>query len=221
MRQKTQRQTKRRAAYLSAVDAVSWTMGDLVDPSPTEPGWGAKLLINEEDDDWMDDSSRPEADLLDSFASIDGEEDHGATLGGSDSDPDSTGNPRGNKMPWTRNEDQIIENGVQRFGYRWSRINQMLPSKRSDDAVRNRWHRLARKRHIAEQQAPTGGAHCSRGQIAANRKRRSGPYDDLGLGPLLPDGEDPHGLQEEEQATDTPEQDPPDKHKYGDMRACY
>jgi hypothetical protein len=49
------------------------------------------------------------------------------------------------KIAWTRQEDAAIEEGVQKFGCRWARIAVTLPVGRSDDAVRNRWHRLQRK----------------------------------------------------------------------------
>jgi len=50
-----------------------------------------------------------------------------------------------NKTPWTREEDQLIEQGVRTFGNKWSRIAEMLPSERTDDSVRNRWNRLQRR----------------------------------------------------------------------------
>mmetsp|Transcript_24393 Transcript_24393/g.78679 ORF Transcript_24393/g.78679 Transcript_24393/m.78679 type:complete len:396 (+) Transcript_24393:211-1398(+) len=49
------------------------------------------------------------------------------------------------KIAWTREEDAAIEQGVRKFGFKWARIAIMLPEGRTDDAVRNRWHRLQRK----------------------------------------------------------------------------
>jgi hypothetical protein len=51
------------------------------------------------------------------------------------------------KIAWTRAEDAAIEEGVQKFGCKWARIAVLLPEGRTDDAVRNRWHRLQRKQH--------------------------------------------------------------------------
>jgi len=49
------------------------------------------------------------------------------------------------KTAWTNVEDRIIEEGVATFGHKWSKIAEMLPHERTDDAVRNRWQRLRRR----------------------------------------------------------------------------
>jgi len=49
------------------------------------------------------------------------------------------------KIAWSRDEDEIISESVERHGQKWSRIASLLPSPRTDDSVRNRWHRLQRK----------------------------------------------------------------------------
>ena len=49
------------------------------------------------------------------------------------------------KMPWTRVEDTLIIEGVGLYGNKWSKIAGTLPEPRTDDAVRNRWHRLMNK----------------------------------------------------------------------------
>ena len=49
------------------------------------------------------------------------------------------------KMPWTRVEDMLITEGVGLYGNKWSKIAGTLPEPRTDDAVRNRWHRLMNK----------------------------------------------------------------------------
>merc|ERR1712032_984028 len=53
---------------------------------------------------------------------------------------------RQRKTAWTNIEDQIIEEGVAAFGHKWSKIAEMLPYERTDDAVRNRWQRLSRRK---------------------------------------------------------------------------
>jgi hypothetical protein len=45
------------------------------------------------------------------------------------------------RREWTAAEDLLIRSGVERFGTRWRRIADLLPT-RSDDAVRNRWNRI-------------------------------------------------------------------------------
>ncbi|EOD30797.1 hypothetical protein EMIHUDRAFT_232396 [Emiliania huxleyi CCMP1516] len=49
----------------------------------------------------------------------------------------------GVKAVWTAHEDQLIEEGVRRFGHRWRQVAASLPG-RSDSSVRNRWTKLQR-----------------------------------------------------------------------------
>jgi len=49
------------------------------------------------------------------------------------------------KIVWTREEDATLEMGIRKWGCKWSRIAGTLAAFRTDDAVRNRWHRLQRK----------------------------------------------------------------------------
>lgn len=55
--------------------------------------------------------------------------------------------------PWTRTEDQVIAEAVKRFGCKWGVLAALLPG-RTDNAVRNRWHRLERARKWREESAP-------------------------------------------------------------------
>lgn len=48
---------------------------------------------------------------------------------------------RARKTVWRESEDLFILGAVRRFGSQWSQIAAHLPG-RSEDAVRNRWHRL-------------------------------------------------------------------------------
>lgn len=50
------------------------------------------------------------------------------------------------RTAWTCREDQIIADGIHAHGHRWSKIAAMLPRERTDDAVRNRWQRLSRRK---------------------------------------------------------------------------
>jgi len=67
------------------------------------------------------------------------------------------------KVAWTNEEDQLIAEGVRRYGNKWSRIVEMLPTAqdRTDDAVRNRWQRLQRKQKRQEAMAARGGRAAS------------------------------------------------------------
>ena len=46
------------------------------------------------------------------------------------------------RLVWSPKEDAMILQMVEELGQRWRKIAAMLPTKRTDDAVRNRWHRL-------------------------------------------------------------------------------
>ncbi len=46
------------------------------------------------------------------------------------------------RQGWTDREDAIIVSAVIEVGHRWNQIAEMLPSKRTEHAIRNRWHRL-------------------------------------------------------------------------------
>ena len=56
---------------------------------------------------------------------------------------------RRHKLRWTAAEDMAIMAAVQRLGTRWPEIAAHLPG-RSDDSVRNRWHRLKRAKVNAD-----------------------------------------------------------------------
>ena len=55
-----------------------------------------------------------------------------------------TGSAHGRSM-WTEEEDQLIEEGVRRFGCKWRQIATALPG-RSDSSIRNRWMRMQREK---------------------------------------------------------------------------
>lgn len=54
--------------------------------------------------------------------------------------------------PWSMAEDDVICSGVQELGYKWSHIAERLDG-RTDNAVRNRWHRLEAARKWREEMA--------------------------------------------------------------------
>mmetsp|Transcript_70671 Transcript_70671/g.117390 ORF Transcript_70671/g.117390 Transcript_70671/m.117390 type:complete len:386 (-) Transcript_70671:151-1308(-) len=83
----------------------------------------------------------------------------------SDTERDASMRPRQNKMPWTREEDRIIEESVAAFGPKWSRIAEALPTLRTDDSVRNRWHRLQRK-----QQQQASRASSKSGSVSSSNR---------------------------------------------------
>ena len=47
-----------------------------------------------------------------------------------------------NRREWTEEEDNILQNMINRYGYKWRKIAEALQY-RSDDALRNRWNRLS------------------------------------------------------------------------------
>merc|ERR1712014_503969 len=63
---------------------------------------------------------------------------------------DNAGAAESSRMVWTSAEDHVIQSAVHSVGHRWRKIAAMLPN-RSDDAVRNRWHRLELCRRYQEE----------------------------------------------------------------------
>lgn len=59
------------------------------------------------------------------------------------------------RQSWTRDEDAIITSSVAEFGHRWNRIAERLP-KRTEHAIRNRWHRLQTAASEEAAQSQTG-----------------------------------------------------------------
>ena len=67
--------------------------------------------------------------------------------------------PTVNKGEWTEEEDRLIAEGVLKFGNRWCEIVKLLPTHRSDNAVKNRYNSNERKRARAEQRALKAAEH--------------------------------------------------------------
>jgi len=65
---------------------------------------------------------------------------------------------RAAKIVWRKSEDLFIAGAVRRFGTQWPQIAAHLPG-RSDDAVRNRWHRL-QKTHQKPLKHPENEIEC-------------------------------------------------------------
>ena len=79
------------------------------------------------------------------------------------------------RADWVAAEDELIRQGVAMFGCKWRRIATQLPG-RSDDAVRNRWHRLqpggkpsACHPNPRPQPGAAGGAGAAAGPVLAPR----------------------------------------------------
>eukprot|EP00325_Prymnesiales_sp_UTEX-LB-985_P008244 CAMPEP_0174711730 /NCGR_PEP_ID=MMETSP1094-20130205/12955_1 /TAXON_ID=156173 /ORGANISM="Chrysochromulina brevifilum, Strain UTEX LB 985" /LENGTH=554 /DNA_ID=CAMNT_0015910709 /DNA_START=64 /DNA_END=1730 /DNA_ORIENTATION=+ len=66
-----------------------------------------------------------------------------AATGNGGAEPCIRGSDHGRQM-WSPEEDQIIRDGVARFGCKWRQIASLL-SGRTDSSVRNRWMRLCRE----------------------------------------------------------------------------
>ena len=61
------------------------------------------------------------------------------------------------KHGWTREEDMVIVQNVQKSGQQWAMIADLLPG-RSDDAVRNRYFRLLKRKKIERKDEATASA---------------------------------------------------------------
>merc|ERR1719263_1362135 len=76
------------------------------------------------------------------------------------------------RADWAAAEDALIREGVAKFGCKWRRIALQLPG-RSDDAVRNRWHRLQPggkpKADKADKALPGAGGPAAAAAVLAPR----------------------------------------------------
>lgn len=83
--------------------------------------------------------------------------------------------------PWTVAEDEVICSGVKEHGYKWSLISTRLEG-RTDNAVRNRWHRLeaARKwrmeRTSSHQQGAVDAPGYKCGRCGQPKRGHACPY---------------------------------------------
>jgi len=106
------------------------------------------------------------------------------------------------RADWAASEDQLIREGVAKFGCKWRRIALQLPG-RSDDAVRNRWHRLQPggkpKADKADKPLPAaggaGGAAAAGAVLAPRTGVASGlrPSSSAGYHPAAGGGASPQG----------------------------
>jgi len=87
------------------------------------------------------------------------------------------GSDHGRAM-WTAHEDQLIEEGVRRFGLKWRQIAASLPG-RSDSSVRNRWMRLQKEAATLRAAAANSGNEIPLSALPATSRRR-------GAGPVVP-----------------------------------
>lgn len=85
---------------------------------------------------------RPQVERTDSNASTSSTVSTASSVSGSGEHKRKRGQ---SKVAWSRDEDEIISESVERLGQKWARIAALLPVPRTDDSVRNRWHRLQRK----------------------------------------------------------------------------
>ena len=73
---------------------------------------------------------------------------------------------------WKPEEDELIEEGVRRFGLKWRKVASALPG-RTDSSVRNRWQRLQKEREERRKNPPPGKPPLWR--VRAGRMLASGP----------------------------------------------
>ena len=74
------------------------------------------------------------------------------------------------RKEWTAAEDVLIRSGVEVYGCKWRKIAAQLPG-RSDDAVRNRWHRLQAAAGELDENHACMMAPTSHGGVAVPRRR--------------------------------------------------
>ena len=84
------------------------------------------------------------------------------------------------RQSWTEEEDEIISSSVRDFGHRWNRIAERLP-RRTEHAIRNRWHRIQMREHEEMQgDAMPPSAHVLEaiGLLAVLAEMQAPPHDD-------------------------------------------
>jgi hypothetical protein len=72
-------------------------------------------------------------------------------------------NPDLRKDPWTREEDEILDQRYMEYGAKWNKISKFFVN-RSDNAIRNRWMMMAR--HRAKAVAAHGVCTCPGPMVA-------------------------------------------------------